>query len=296
MTRAELANEDYEADVFLASPAQEGLWFVEQLNPGLPVFTAPLVVRLAGALDVGVLRRCLAEVVARHEALRTTFTVRDDRVVQVVHGGRDADLRVVAAVPGGVEVEELLEREVRVPFDLERGPLLRALLIQEEADRYVLVVTVHHIVTDGWSVEVLLRELGELYGAFVPGAASPLADLPVQYADYAAWQWDRLGGDRLERDLEYWRERLAGAPAVLDLPTDHARPVVQSFRGGSYRFVVGAELSADLRVLARERGVTLFMLLLAAYDVLLYRYSGETDILVGTAVVGRPRAELEGLI
>jgi len=193
-------------------------------------------------------------------------------------------------------VRRLAEAEAGEPFDLSRGPLLRVKLLQLGAEEHVLLLTMHHIISDGWSMGVLIRELSALYEAYSRGEESPLAELPVQYADFAVWQREWLQGEVLERQLQYWREQLAAAAAVLELPTDRARAAVQSYRGAAETILLPVELSNRLKELSRGEGVTLFMTLLAAFDVLLYRYSGQEDFCVGSAVANRNRAETEGLI
>jgi hypothetical protein len=198
------------------------------------------------------------------------------------------------ARPGALEAR--VSTEARRPFDLAAGPLFRALLLRAAAGEHVLVLAMHHVVADGWSMDVLFRELGALYAASLRGEASPLAPLPVQYADYAAWQRGWLRGEVLERQLDAWKSRLAGAPALLELPTDRPRPAVQTYRGAAHDFRVPAETAGALRALSRSDGATQFMTLLAAWQLLLARYSGQDDVVVGTPVAGRTRAELEGLV
>src|SRR6185503_1558579 len=183
-----------------------------------------------------------------------------------------------------------------LPFDLQRGPLLRVQLLQLSEDEHVLLVTMHHIVSDGWSMGVLVREVAALYTAFSSGQPAALEELPIQYADYAVWQREWLREEVLERQLSYWREQLAGAPAVLELPSDHPRPAVQSFRGSFEPLTVPEEVTARLKELSRREGVTLFMLLLGAWQVLLSRYTGTADVVVGTPIANRQRGEVEGLI
>ncbi|HEY0174538.1 MAG TPA: amino acid adenylation domain-containing protein [Pyrinomonadaceae bacterium] len=280
--------------------AQQRLWFVQQLEPGSPAYNMPVALRLEGRFDAGAMAAALGEVVRRHEALRTTFAQEGGRPVQVINEPRGLELPVVdlSTLPEAERERRLravLTEESLRPFDLERGPLLRAGVIRLREEEHVLHATMHHIVSDGWSIGVLVREVGALYAAFSEGRESPLAELPVQYADYAAWQRGWLQGEVLERQLAYWREHLTGA-AVLELPTDRPRPPVQSFRGASLAFGVPAPLAARLEELSQRGGVTLFMTLLAALNVLLHRYTGQEDITVGTAMANRSRAEVEGLI
>ena len=282
--------------------AQERLWFLHQMEPESPFYNIPFAVRLAGALDVEALREALAEIVRRHEALRTTFRADASGSWQVIHPAPDAfalplaDLRALPAEWAEGETLRLMADEAEHPFDLRRDPLLRALLIRVTEREHVLVLNLHHVAGDGWSIGVLFRELAALYGARRDGAAPPPAPLPVQYADFAAWQREWLRDDVLDAQLAYWRARLQGAPAVLELPTDRARPAVQSHRGEVRAFDVDPQLTARLRALARGADATLFMVLLAAFDLLVHRLSGRDDVVVGSPVAGRVRAETEGLI
>jgi amino acid adenylation domain-containing protein len=311
------------------SYAQQRLWFIHQLDPASPAYNIPLAVRLTGQLDVGALRATLTEVVRRHEALRTTFAVRDGQPQQLIHPPAElelsiTDLTVGAALRGrppeeicafaedgrprsaaptvapvadpNFEAQRIAVEEARLPFDLQRGPLLRVQLLRLRAEEHVLLVTMHHIVSDGWSMGVLVKEVAALYTAFSSGQPAALEELPIQYADYAVWQREWLREEVLERQLSYWREQLAGAPAVLELPSDHPRPAVQSFRGSFEPLTVPEEVTARLKELSRREGVTLFMLLLGAWQVLLSRYTGTEDVVVGTPIANRQRGEVEGLI
>ncbi|HST60442.1 MAG TPA: amino acid adenylation domain-containing protein [Longimicrobium sp.] len=282
--------------------AQERLWFLHQMEPESPFYNIPFAVRLNGELSVEALRGALAEIVRRHEALRTTFRADASGSWQVVHPAPAyftlpvADLRALPAewVPG--ETLRLMADEAEHPFDLRRDLMLRALLIRVSVREHVLVLNLHHVAGDGWSIGVLFRELAALYGALRDGAPSPLAALPVQYADFAAWQREWLRDEALDAQLAYWRGKLEGAPAVLELPTDRARPAVQSHRGDVVSFEVPAALTDRLRALARESGATLFMVLLAGFDLLVHRLSGRDDVVVGSPLAGRVRAEVEELI
>ncbi|HEV2728127.1 MAG TPA: amino acid adenylation domain-containing protein, partial [Solirubrobacterales bacterium] len=281
--------------------AQQRLWFLDRLEPGSGFYNSGKAVRLGGALDVRALRRALSEVVRRHEALRTTFPAVEGRPVQLVHEARPLPLDVedLTALPEGgreAEARRLGAEEASRPFDLSAGPLLRARLLRLGPEEHVLLLTMHHIVSDGWSMSVLVNEVTALYAAYARGEESPLEELPVQYADYAVWQREYLRGEVLEKELSYWRAQLGGGPAVLELPTDRPRPAVQSYRGALAPFRLPEEVADSLRGLGRGEGCTLFMTLLAAFDVLLYRYTGQEDICVGTPVAGRTRAELEPLI
>ncbi len=281
------------------SYAQQRLWFLDQLDPDSPAYNVPVAVRVKGRLDAAALARSLNEIVLRHESLRTGFSFSGGQPVQVSTPGLSLEMPLIdltAHPEGGQEALRLAREEARQPFDLRRPPLARARLIRLNAEEHVLLLTMHHIVSDGWSMGVLIREMAALYEAFAQGLPSPLAELPVQYADFAAWQREQLQGAPLERQLSYWRERLSDAPAQLELPTDRARPAVQSHRGAVRRFRLGRELTDELKTLSRREGVTLFMTLLAAFDALLARYTGQEDIVVGTPIANRHRVEVEGLI
>ncbi|HEY0513939.1 MAG TPA: non-ribosomal peptide synthase/polyketide synthase, partial [Thermoanaerobaculia bacterium] len=281
--------------------AQTRLWFLDRLQPGSSVYNLPLACRLRGRLKPGALVAALSEIVRRHEALRTRFLEEPEGPVQVIEPAGvfalpRADLGSVPEPARGNEAARLMAEEALRPFDLERGPLFRTLLVRVEEDEWALMLAMHHIVSDGWSMDVLLRELAVLYEAFAAGRPSPLPELPMQYADFAVWQRRWLSGETLSRQLDYWRHELAGAPSGLDLPTDFLRPAVQTFNGADRSAELPAELSAELKAFCQRQGVTLFMLLLAGLDVLLSRYSGQEDVLVGSPVANRNRAETEDLI
>ncbi len=284
------------------SRAQERLWFLDRMYPGDAFYTVSKGIRLSGVLDVGGLEWAIGEVIGRHESLRTTFVEIDGEPWQVVGeaGGWELPREDLTGL-GGAELEEEIRRRAEEMagrgFDLERGPLFRAELLRLSDSEHVLLLSMHHIVSDGWSMDVLFRELSVLYEAYGGGSAtSPLPELPVQYADYAMWQREWLEGGELARQLTYWKGKLSGAPELLELPTDRARPAVQSHRGGRERFDIPAEVVEGLRALGREEGATLFMVLLAAFKVLMARYSGQEDVVVGTVIANRSREEFEGLI
>ena len=288
-------------EVLPLSHAQERLWLLEQIEGLGSAYNMPASVRLRGELDVAALERSFATVIERHEGLRTRFGIADGSPVQVIDppglfGLQVEDLSDVPEDDRATAVRERIHILTQQPFDLERGRLFRAHLLRLSSEDHVAVVVMHHIVSDGWSIGVLIHEVGALYAAFVEGRASPLADLPVQYADYAIWQRDWLQGEALEKQVSYWREHLSGVPAALNLPTDRIRPAVQSYRGGGLNLELSEELTAKLNELARGEGATLFMVLLAAFQVLLSRWSGQSDIVVGSPIAGRTHRELEGLI
>ncbi|HEX8211691.1 MAG TPA: condensation domain-containing protein, partial [Longimicrobium sp.] len=272
--------------------AQERLWFVEQMEPGGATYNMPLALRLRGRLDVDALGLALEEIVRRHEPLRTTFAAGADGPVQRVHPAGPVPLPVDDASDAAAWVREhSLE-----PFDLERGPVFRARLLRSGPEDHTLLLVVHHIASDGWSTGVLASDLGALYAAFCLGEPSPLAEPEVGYADFAAWQRSRLSGERLERELAFWRGQLHDAPAVLELPTDRPRPQAGTrARGAEERVTIPRALADALRALGEGENATPFMVLMAAFQLLLARYSGQEAVVVGTPVAGRTRPEVEGL-
>ncbi|MDT5268373.1 MAG: hypothetical protein QOH49_559 [Acidobacteriota bacterium] len=281
--------------------AQQRLWFIHQLEPISSAYNMPVAVRLNGALHVAALERSLSEIVRRHESLRTHFALRDGSPVQLIDAPAEVKLDVLdlEEFPEGARVGEarrLAEAEAGQAFDLEHGPLYRARLLRFSAEEHALLFTMHHIVSDGWSMGVLVREVTQLYDAFAEGRESPLAELPVQYADFAVWQRRRLSGSAQDANRQYWKQHLGGTLPLLELPADRPHPPFQSFRGASRVLSLDADLSARLKALAQHEGVTLFMLVLAAFKVLLCRYTGTEDVIVGTPIANRNRVELEGLI
>jgi amino acid adenylation domain-containing protein len=280
--------------------AQQRLWFLDQLQPGNTAYNIPNAVRLSGKLDILALERSVQELVRRHESLRTTFHTHEGQPIQVIRPVEALYVRVVELselLPEEREAEalRLAQQEARRSFDLTDGPLLRTLLLRVSGDEHVFLFTMHHIISDGWSMGVFVRELSTLYNAFVEGQPSPLPQLPIQYADFAAWQRQWLQGPVLEAQLAYWSRQLSKI-TPLNLPADHPRPAVQSYRGASYTFGLPTHLSEALKTLSRQEGATLFMTLLAAFQTLLARYSGQSDIVVGTDTASRTRIETEALI
>ncbi len=281
--------------------AQERLWFLDRLEPGGAAYHIPLRVRLRGALNEVALERSLRELVRRHEVLRTRYIAPAGTPEQRVES--ETEWRLVRLdqwnLPAGqreAEAARWARKAIAEPFDLARDYPLRARLLRWSEQEHELVLTLHHIAADGWSLGVLWRELDALYRAYARGQASPLAELPIQYADHAVWQREWLSGERLNQQLAYWQRRLAGAPRLLDLPTDYPRRPTPERRGARETWSVDPELTQRLRVLSRQEGVTLFMTLLGAWQVLLLRQSGQEDLVVGAAVAGRSQTELEGLI
>jgi amino acid adenylation domain-containing protein len=281
--------------------AQERLWFIDQLEPGSVIYNVPVARRLEGALDMAALERALGEIVRRHESLRTVFAERDGAPVQVIapFGGFALpveDLSGLDEADREAAVRRRASEEARRAFDLSAGPLFRAALLRLDAEDHVLLLSMHHVVSDGWSMGVLFRELSALYAAYREGGESPLPELAVQYADYAVWQREQLAGEVLDAQLAYWKERLTGAPALLELPTDHPRPAVQTYRGASVPVELSVELLERLQRLGRSEGATLYMTLLGAFQVLLSKYGGGEDVVVGSPIAGRTRKEVEELI
>ncbi len=283
------------------SHAQEGLWFLDQLGLVGAAYNMPWMLRLEGTLDAAALEQSFAEVVRRHESLRTRFETVNGRGFQVIEEPGAfrldrVDLSMLADDERQVEAGRLMSEDGRRLFDLSAGPLFRVTLLRLTQDQHVVLVNMHHIISDAWSIGVLLAELTALYAAHVEGRGSPLEKLPVQYADYALWQREWLQGEVLTRQLEYWKRQLAGAPQALALPTDRPRPQIQSFRGASRAFSLTPYLSAELRGFARREKATPYMVFLAAFSVLLARYSGQRNIVVGSPFAGRGVPELETLV
>jgi len=281
--------------------AQQRLWFLDQLEPGNPFYSVPSAVRLTGRLDVGALQRAFSEVVRRHEVLRTSFPQVNGAPVQRIQEWKPltlplVDLRSLRENEREAETRRLTKTEAQRGFNLSTGPLLRVSLLRLADTEHIVLLTMHHIVSDGWSIGVLVRELATLYRTIAQGRAASLPDLPIQYADYSVWQRNFLQGPVLDQQLAYWKTQLADAAALLELPMVRPRPAIQSFRGATYSFGLDDQVSDGLRQLSRQQGATLFMTLLAAFQVLLQRYTGQADIVVGSPIAGRNRIESEGLI
>jgi len=281
--------------------AQQRLWFFDQLEPGLSAYNIPAAVSLKGPFNLAALEQSLNEIVQRHESLRTTFKKVEGRPTQVIAPTLTiklpvVDLRNLPAHERDIEVRRLITAEAQRPFDLSKGPLIRGTVLRLADEEHVGLLTMHHIVSDGWSTGLLVRELATLYVALCAGGSSPLPKLPIQYADFAHWQRQWLQGEVLESQIAYWKDRLAGAPALIDLPTDLPRPAVQTFRGAHKTLVLPKSLKDGFKALGRQEGVTLFMAMLAAFKVLLYRYTSQDDLIVGTPIANRNRVETEGLI
>jgi amino acid adenylation domain-containing protein/non-ribosomal peptide synthase protein (TIGR01720 family) len=280
---------------------QQRLWFLDQMEPGSPLYNIPAALRLSGALDRAALEQSLNAIVRRHEILRTSFVTVDGQPVQQIAPVLNlalpvTDLRDVPPADREAELQRLIAVEARRPFDLARGPLLRIRLFQLDEQDHVFCMTLHHIVADGWSSGVLVREIAALYPAFAAGRPSPLAPLAVQYADYAQWQREWLQSEMLNKQLAYWKRQLHDSPPLLELPTDRPRPAVLTPQGVRQTFALPIDLTDQLRALSQQAGATLFMTLTAAFQTLLARYSGQEDICIGTPVANRARAEIEPLI
>ncbi|MCR4542455.1 condensation domain-containing protein, partial [Pseudomonas sp. 18.1.10] len=283
-----------EGESLRLSYAQERQWFLWQLERDSAAYHLPRALRLKGRLDRAALQRSFDTLIARHESLRTHLHQDVDQVLQVV--APELPLEIACETAGAADLEARVQAEVAQPFDLQQGPLLRVKLLQLAPDEHVLVLVLHHIVSDGWSMQVMVDELVRLYVAYSQGQDLRLPELPIQYPDYALWQRSWMEAGEKERQLGYWCEQLGGEQPVLQLPLDYPRPAVQSYRGARLEVGLDAALVTGLKALAQREGVTLFMLLLASFQTLLYRYSGQSDIRVGVPVANRNRAETEGLI
>jgi len=302
LSQYQIPQRDEHSDAYPLSFSQRRLWFIQQLDPESSAYHIYTPMRMRGELDVSALRRAVARLVDRHEALRTTFEVREGEPMQVVHGvfpGEPLsviDLRALAEDRRSAEAHRVASRHVQTPFDLTRGPLLRPGLIELGGGEHSLLLTMHHIVSDGWSMGVLFRELLAAYGAETEGREPEFEPLPIQYVDYALWQQRPSQVESFEKQLDYWKEQLGDAPKMLDLPTDRPHPPIQTHRGASVFFEIDPPRLEGLRTLARGEKTTLFVALLALYQALLGRWCGVDDLSVGSPVAGRNRSELEGLI
>ncbi|MEA5581859.1 amino acid adenylation domain-containing protein [Nodularia harveyana UHCC-0300] len=281
--------------------AQQRLWFLEQLDGGTATYNIPAALQLAGKLNVTAVEQALAEIVRRHEILRTCFKLVNGTPVQFIDPHATVtvtltDLQPLPTQEQTTEIQRLLVLAAETPFNLQNAPLLRVELFRLGEESHLLLITIHHIISDGWSVGIFIQELSALYQAFCTGKPTPLPELPVQYADFAIWQRQYLTGELLQAKLNYWQQQLAGAPPLLELPTDKPRPAIQTFRGNKQDFTLSLQLTEKIKALSQNSGVTLFMTLQTAFVTLLHRYSGQTDILVGTPIANRNRAEIESLI
>ena len=281
--------------------SQQRLWFFDQFEPSSFAYNLLTAVSLRGRLDIAALQKAFDQLAARHEVLRTTFDFRDGQPVQIVHEQQPIPLRHIenmnlSQAEQQKQVHQILRQQALQPFDLRKGPLLRNTLIRLGPEEHVLIIAMHHIVSDAWSMNVLVREIVALYQAHSSGLEPDLPPLPVQYADFAVWQRNWLQGELLAQQLEYWKQQLGNSSGVLELPTDRPRPAVQTYNGADLTFAFSPALSHSLKALSRREGVTLFMVLLAAFKVVLHRYTGQREIVVGSPIANRQRKELEGLI
>jgi amino acid adenylation domain-containing protein len=288
-------------DELALSFAQQRLWFLNQLEEQNTTYNISSGFHLNGTLNEVVLQQSIAEIVERHEILRTTFSVVDGVAVQVIHPNvnitiSSVNLEALPDVEQAAEVQRLVKEESQRPFDLVQGPLLRLTLLRLGRESHIFLLTIHHIISDGWSMGIFFRELSHIYKAFSGGESASLPKLPLQYADFAHWQKNWLQGEVLEIQFEYWKQQLVGVPPLLDLPTDRPRPPVQTFRGSTKTFELSGTLTQQLKKLGSQSGTTLFMTLLAAFVTLLGRYSNQEDIVVGSPIAGRNRSEIESLI
>ncbi|MGZ6507404.1 MAG: condensation domain-containing protein, partial [Tumebacillaceae bacterium] len=298
--RAPVINEKGQR-IYPVSFAQQRLWYFNKMAPGNVAYNVPFQFRLTGALDMGLMEQTFNELVARHETLRTTFADVNGQPVQVVAPSYTLkmnviDLRDLDEAIRGQEVERLCYEDVHTPFDLRNGPLVRVAMLQLSETEHVLLLNLHHIIFDGWSMGVLVGELTAIYGALASGQPSPLPELKLQFGDVAVWQRTYLQGKVLDEQLAYWKQKFAGEIAVLAVPTDRPRPPVRSFNGATVRIEVSPELTAKLHRLNQQEGATMYMTVLAALNAMFYRYTGQEDIIIGSPIANRNRAEIEGLI
>ncbi|MEH2128465.1 condensation domain-containing protein [Nostoc sp.] len=274
--------------------AQERLWFLDQLEPGNPFYNVAIAIRLTGKLNPAILEQSLNEIIKRHESLRTTFTPVDGRPIQIIHENLELKLSILQNFDS--DIQSLILQESQKPFDLSQLPLLKATLLHLKEDEHLLLITIHHMISDGWSIGVLIQELATIYAAFSVGKPSPLPELSIQYADYAYWQRQWLQTDVLQPQLDYWKQQLNGSAPLLQLPTDRPRPAIQTFKGKKEFFTIVGEIKEAVKNLNKQEGVTLFMTLLAVFQTLLYCYNKQDNILVGSPVLGRNWQETENLI
>ena len=283
------------------SSSQQRVWFLDQLQPNTATYNMAVALRLVGDLNIDALQQTLDAITERHEALRTVFRKVDGKPVQIVRAASPLELSIVDAKTWPrdkkeIKIQHYLNEQANRPFDLACDPLLRGTLLKLADDKHILLLVLHHIVSDGWSMGILTRDLNALYNAFSEGKPSPLSPLPIQYIDFASWQQQWLTGDRLETQLNYWQGELSGAPSLLDLPTDRPRPAVQGHRGARQDFQINQTITSGLTALSQQCGATLYMTLLAALSVLLFRYSGQEDIMIGSPIFNRNRQDIESII
>jgi amino acid adenylation domain-containing protein len=296
-----LTQQEKNTSIHPLSFTQQGLWFINQLTPDTPTYNIPIVISFKGCINLAILQDSLNEIIRRHEVLRTSLTVVDGQPVQVINQAVPLtlaveDLRLFSENERTQVAQRLASELAQQPFDLSAQSLLRAKILQLNDKNYYLIITLHHIIADGWSISILLKELTVLYEAFSSGKLSPLPELPIQYRDFVNWQRKWIDSERIQPLLTYWKQKLQSELPVMNLPIDRPRSRVQTFKGAQAKLVLPETLRKELRNLSRQQGVTLFMTLLAAFKVLLYKYTGQTDILVGSPIANRNRAEVESLI
>ncbi|MBD2208320.1 amino acid adenylation domain-containing protein [Nostoc linckia FACHB-104] len=290
-----------DTDKLELSFAQKRLWFLDQFEPGNPFYNIPAALKLKGKLNIDALEGCFNEIIQRHEILRTNFAAVDGQPVLIIAPQQTVnlpivDLRKIALSEREAKIRSLADAEFQRPFNLASDPLLRCILLQLDDTEYILLLTMHHIVSDGWSTDILVREVATLYECFTQGKPSSLPQLPIQYTDYAIWQRQWLQGEVLETQINYWKQQLVGNLPILELPTDRPRPKIRTYQGAKQYFQISPEISLSLKTLSQKQDCTLFMTLLAAFNVLLHRYTGLEDIIIGSPIANRNRAEFEGLI
>jgi amino acid adenylation domain-containing protein len=288
-------------NTFPLSFAQERLWFLNQLEPDNPFYNQPTALRLTGKLNLEVLKQTLTEILRRHESLRTNFTIVEGKPVQIIQPIADFEIPIIELTNRSLSdrneaIKKLAEQEAEKPFNLKQDLLLRTTLLKLSTSEHIVLFTTHHIVSDGWSTGILIQELATLYQAFLADRPSPLPELSIQYADFAVWQREWLQGKQLNTQLNYWKQQLDNNPPLLNLPTDYSRPAKLTYQGDTQSFTLSKSLTKALKVLGQQEGVTLFMTLIAAFKVLLYRYSHQEDITVGTPIANRNYEEIENLI
>ncbi|HHE54764.1 MAG TPA: non-ribosomal peptide synthetase, partial [Caldithrix abyssi] len=289
------------ANAFTLSFAQQRLWFLYQLDPSSTAYHIPAALRLIGKLNIKALKEALTTITKRHEILRTTFSTINGTPIQIVSNNSNVslsfvDISTLAPQVRQQELEQILLNENAKPFDLNKGPLWKVKVIKLSENEHVLYLLMHHIISDGWSVGVFVNEFSQLYNSYIQGSANPLPPLKIQYADFAVWQKKKLESEIKEKQLLYWKEKLSGHLPVLELPTDHPRPAIKSYRGSHRQSSIKGPLVEKIRQFSQQNGATIFMTLLSAFYALLYRYSNQPDICIGTPIANRNRAETQGLI
>ena len=293
------SNVTEEAVVFPTSYAQRRMWFMDQFEPGSPYYNIPMAMRLKGKFDYKIFERTINEIIRRHESLRTTFASIDGNPVQVITESFTLDMPIIdlsgVQTENEIRIKDLAREEARKPFDISKLPLLRVSILRINEEDNVVLLTMHHIVSDGWSMGILANEITTLYRAFYLKQPSPLPELEIQYADFSFWQQEYLQGDVLKEQLDYWKKQLSNPP-ILELPTDKPRPKIWTNEGASFTVIIPGELLNGIKQVGYREGATLFMTLMAAFKILLARYSGQDDITVGTPIANRTLKETEPLI